>query len=211
LAVASYSFTAMSNGYRGLVTGGYNGTAGSVVPFEYINITTTGNSVEQGGISPSGAQNKSSNSGVSNGSRGVYSLNSPLYSNTLEYVTISSSSAGTNFGDLSQIRYYAAGTDDGSRGVHGAGRAPDPAYVDTIDYMTIGTLGDSTDFGELVTTYSAASAVSNGSRGVFSTFESPTANIDAIEYITIGALGNATDFAGELTQARAGGTACSGD
>ena len=36
-------------------------------------------------------------------------------------------------------------------------------------------------------------------------------NIDAIEYITIGVTGNATDFAGELSQARAGGTACSGD
>ena len=51
--------------------------------------------------------------------------------------------------------------------------------------------------------------MSNGSRGVFSTFETPTANVDAIEYITIGVLSNATDF-GELSQARGGGTACSG-
>ena len=93
--------------------------------------------------------------------------------------------------------------------MYGGGNAP--PYVDTIDYMVIGTLGDAADFGNLTTTYGSASAVSNGSRGVFTTLATPTANIDAIEYITIGALGNATDFAGELSQARGGGTACSGD
>ena len=92
--------------------------------------------------------------------------------------------------------------------MHGA----EAGNVDTIDYMTIGTLGDSTDFGNLITGYTGASAVSNGSRGVFSTFKPPyPASIDGIEYITIGVTGNATDFAGELTQARSGGTACSGD
>ena len=121
---------------------------------------------------------------------------------------ISSSGNGTNFGDLSQARRYAGGTDDGSRGVHGGGASP--SYVDTIDYLSIGAAGNSADFGNLTASYAAGSGVSNGSRGVFSTLESPTANVDAIDYITIGVLSNATDFAGELSQARGAGTACSG-
>ena len=206
LETASYSFAAVSNGYRGLVTGGHTGTVGVQLEFEAISITTTGNSVETGGLSTM-PQNKASNSGVSNNHRGVYLMQTPTILNTLEFVTISSSGGGVDFGDLSQARQYAGGTDDGSRGVHGGGNAP--PYVDTIDYLSIGTAGNSADFGNLTTSYAAGCAVSNGSRGVFSTFETPTANVDAIEYITIGVLSNATDF-GELSQARGGGTACSG-
>ena len=206
LETASYSFAAVSNGYRGLVTGGHTGTVGVQLEFEAISITTTGNSVETGGLSTM-PQNKASNSGVSNNHRGVYLMQTPTILNTLEFVTISSSGGGVDFGDLSQARQYTGGTDDGSRGVHGGGNAP--PYVDTIDYLSIGAAGNSADFGNLTTSYAAACAVSNGSRGVFSTFETPTANVDAIEYITIGVLSNATDF-GELSQARGGGTACSG-
>ena len=105
-------------------------------------------------------------------------------------------------------RHYPAGTDDGSRALHAGGNAP--PYVDTIDYLVIGTAANSTDFGELTAAYTSACAVSNGSRGLFSTFETPTANLNVIEFRLIPIVGDSADF-GDLSQARAGGTACSGD
>jgi len=210
LGTASFSFAALSDGYKALTTGGRSDTANEQLPFQHVNITTTANAVDSGGLS-STAQNKASNSGASNGSRGVYYMagHGPTdMPDTIESVTISSSSNGVDFGNLTQGRHYPAGTDDGSRALHAGGNAP--PYVDTIDYLVIGTAANSTDFGELSTGYTSGSAVSNGSRGLFSTFETPTANVNVIEFRLIPIVGDSADF-GDLSQARAGGTACSGD
>jgi hypothetical protein len=114
--------------------------------------------------------------------------------NIIEYVTISSTGNGTDFGDLSVSRYNATATSNGTRGVF----AGDVSLSTTIDYITIATPSNATDFGDLTSgrklTDSGFSNYTND-RGCFAGGRySGHSYTNIIDYVTISTTGNATDF-----------------
>ena len=119
--------------------------------------------------------------------------------NRIDYINITSTSGGSDFGDLSQRR--EGGGDNitnGSRCCFAGGYSySDSDNYDIIDYVTSSTTGNATDFGDLTTDQDSVSgcADANIGRG----FCGPSyQDQDQLEYITIATTGNSSDF-GTLT------------
>jgi len=114
---------------------------------------------------------------------------------TMEYITISTTGDVTDFGNLTTTMRFTRGCSDGARGVIGAGQAgyPGGSTVNTIEYITMATTGNATDFGdETVTSYDRSMGAS-ATRGVFGPGVHAGTQL-VIDYITIATTGNATDF-----------------
>jgi len=138
------------------------------------------------------------------GSRGVFGGNED-YINSLYYVSISTESNTSFFGNLSAIRRFFASCSSGSRGIF-AGGGNSPSNI--IDYITIATTGNAVDFGDTTVLIMYVSACSSSVRGIVGGGYGGSGAINVICYITIASVGNATDF-GDLTVARQELTACS--
>ena len=217
------SVVSSSSASRGLFGGGYgtdNGTsdrglfaAGSssgtyVNTIDYVTISSPGNATDFGDLwdglySPGGCSNGPNDRGVFGGGVGQPWDGGQ---NTIGYVTISTTSNTTDFGDLTLARYALSGCSNGSneRGVFWSGAGDEEAAKITIDYITINSAGNASDFGDTGQETMGAGVTSNGTsdRGV-SCGGSMSGTWDEIEYITISSTGNATDF-GDLTAASAG-------
>tara|TARA_R110002020_G_scaffold10337_4_gene39829 strand:- start:1818 stop:2075 length:258 start_codon:yes stop_codon:yes gene_type:complete len=68
-------------------------------------------------------------------------------SNIMDYITISSTSSASDFGDLLATVTSGGGTDNNSRGMFSGGYDGDAS--DVIQYFSVDTTGDSADFGNL--------------------------------------------------------------
>ena len=126
---------------------------------------------------------------------------SDVKTNTIDYVTISSTGNAADLGDLTQARDYCSGLDNGTndRGIEAGGRtnpAPPNAHTNGIDYWTISTTANASDFGDLTNTRMAAATCSNdtNNRGLFMAGSYGGSYANNIDYITINTTGNATDF-----------------
>lgn len=141
-------------------------------------------------------------------SRGIFGggNGTVLSVNTLDYVSISTASNATDFGDLTVSRGRLGACSSSTRGVWGGGNDL-TLYRNEIDYVTIATLGNATDFGDLSVTRGYDGGCGSSTRGLFGGGYTG-ANSNVIDYITIATLGNATDF-GDLTAARQGPGSCS--
>ena len=164
-------------------------TSGIAQDFGDLSITTYGTGV------------------VSSSTRGVYSIGfnapatpSPATVNTLEFITISSTSNSTDFGDLTTRRSRTQGVSSSTRGVYIGGHlelvspysGPALTYTNTIDYITIASLGNALDFGDTLGALGLhGNSVCSPTRGVYS--GSNTRN-NSLEYITIATTGNAQNF-----------------
>jgi len=127
------------------------------------------------------------------------SWGSPIATNTIEYVTISTLGNSKDFGDLNVSRGFARATASWTRGIFAGGR---PSHED-IDYVTIAELGNALDFGNLSVGREDSVPVSDGTRGVLGgggNHPGSPAYLNTIDFITIPSTGNATDF-GDLTTA----------
>ncbi len=147
---------------------------------------------------------------VNGGDRGVIfggARESACDTNSMSYVTISSTGNSTDFGDLSPTTTFTkdtCGVSNITRGVQMTGYTPSRTAV--MMYWTFGSPGNASSFGNLTAARSHGSGSSDGSRGVCWTGE---AGGNVLDYITIASTGNATDF-GDSTrgqQAEGGGTA----
>jgi hypothetical protein len=118
---------------------------------------------------------------------------------TIEYITITTTGNTTDFGNLSQSRGSSGGCSSSIRGVFGGGNTP--STVNTIDYITIATTGNASDFGDLTLARRELAACSSSTRGVFGGGYNSNSNV--IDYVTIATTGNATDF-GDLSAPAAG-------
>ena len=134
---------------------------------------------------------------------------SNTYTNTIEFITMSSTGNSQNFGDLTAPTVFPSGVSNGTRGVRLGGISPGSAPNlgrNVMDYVTIASEGNAQDFGDMVanTTYNAAA--SNSVRGISSgNGANPTSRLDMI---TIATLGNSIDF-GTSTVTRSASTASS--
>jgi hypothetical protein len=170
----------------------YNGT-------EWITVGVANGSVPEG----------TTPIGVFGGGR-IGSPSTPPITNTIDYVTISTTGNASDFGDLSQSIEGTVACSSSTRGVFGGGETP--TIVNTIDYITIATTGNATTFGQLTQIKDALGSCSSSTRGVFGSgvLGGPTTSgtTVVIEYLTIATTGNALDF-GDLIEAKYFASACS--
>jgi hypothetical protein len=181
-------------------------TTGTTTPtntIDYVTIASTGNAVDFGDLT----QARRAAASCSSTTRGVwgggYVSNSPTtYSNTIDYVTISSTGNAADFGDLTVVRSLSTSCSNSTRGIFAGGTtytAPASTFYNTVDYITISSTGNATDFGDLSGTKCGLASASSSTRGTFAGgFPSYT---NTIEYVTILSTGNVIDF-GDLTVSR---------
>ena len=128
---------------------------------------------------------------------------SPGYVNRMEFITISTNGAASDFGDLPKAQGQGAAVSSSTRGVIMGGQAP--ATHTAMYYITISSQGGANDFGDLQSLMQSNSGVSNNTRGITcggNLFVSPTnVKSNIMEFITIASTGDATIF-GDLTVPR---------
>ena len=128
---------------------------------------------------------------------------SPGYVNRMEFITISTTGAASDFGDLPKAQGQGAAVSSSTRGVIMGGQAP--ATHTEMYFITISSQGGANNFGDLKSLMQSNSGVSNNTRGVScggNLLVSPTnVKSNIMEFITIASTGDATDF-GNLTVPR---------
>ena len=140
-------------------------------------------------------------SAVWTGTRGIYGGGTTGLSffDVIDYKTISSTGAMSDFGDLDHNKYYISGTSNGTRGVFMAGVGYDAGNVwfNNIRYITIASTGDTTDAGDLTQTKLDTVSASNGTNAfVFGGTDGSGSwnDLDEIDYVAIASTSNASDF-----------------
>jgi len=108
--------------------------------------------------------------------------------NIIDFTTISSMSAGVDFGDLSSAAYFQAGSSSSTRGV-----IIKTNSTNTIEFVTISTTGDATDFGDTQVVGQSLGLANNSTRIVIAEGGSPSLT-NTISFITTATTGNAIDF-----------------
>ena len=194
--IDSTSPTEQTGGTRGLLMGGNN--PGLVDIIEYIQINTTGNSVDFGNLTAAHARGSSVGSRTRGIRAGGYN---PSSINTIEFVTFSSTGNAANFGDLNNAVRFPAPMSNTTRGVFAGGYTP--TNTDAIDYITMATEGDAVDFGNLSFARNRSAGVESPTRGIIAGGAVPSPSPydeggNIIDYITISTTGNSSDF-GDLT------------
>ena len=160
---------------------------------EYVTIATEGDAVDFGDTSYAAEGGTSVASPVRAIFAGGHTPGSPVTERDgIQFVTISSTGNGQDFGSLSSTPLQPAGLSNSTRGIFAGGYAT-PNVLNTIEFGTIATTGNTTDFGDLTGTRFDMTGSSNQTRGVICGGSAPglTGIIDSLE---IASTGNAVDF-----------------
>ena len=145
-----------------------------------------------------------SNAGT--GHRGLYGSgqvapSTGTYTNSIEYLTISTLGNAQDFGDLAQNRSGRGFLSSTTRAVIGSGYGP----ADDIEYVTIASTGNALAFGLELGDSDGRTSLADSVRGVFAGKIYPNVE-NTISYITIATTGNAVDY-GDLVHSRSNGAA----
>ena len=187
-----------TGGTRGVYYGG--GDPGRDDVIQYINIDTTGNSIDFGNAA---AGNIWGSGGVGSRTRGVFWAGENQYTK-LDYITFASTGNATSFGTGSSNNGGSA-VNNSTRGVFGISGS------NALEYITIASTGNTVDFGDATGTANARTAPMNSpTRGVIASGygPSPYPHPGTIDYITTSTLGNAADF-GDMSVAVSGAAGAS--
>ena len=183
-----------TGGTRGLVMGGGHPNCTDVI--EYANIDSTGNFADFGDLTA--PTNRLANACFASRTRGFAagggSPTPNAYVNKIEYVTISSTGDGTDFGHLSGNYNEGSSVSNSTRGVIYSGY---PGTQNIIDYITMASAGNAQDFGDKTNSSVGAGTMQSPTRGVYSSGEtnaSPYAVVNSMVYLTIATTGNTADF-----------------
>ena len=137
------------------------------------------------------------------GGRGVHGGGRVLSSwatgtDEISYITISTTGAASDFGDISVARSEGptAGT-NGTRIIWAGGYVS--GNSDVLDYVTIASTGDAQDFGNL----STGMQLGNGAGSLTRFIHSGGVTYDIIEYVAFDTTGNTSDFGDLVGDARA--------
>ena len=146
-------------GTRGLSGGGYSAPVRTNV-INYFNIASTGNALDFGDLFTG-----SYGYAVSSSTRGIWGGGafddggSVSLTNRIEFVTISSTGNGTDFGDLLAAKSQMnQGCSNATRGLFSGG-GPQPSRINTIEYITMSSAGNAQDFGDLTRLLARAGSV----------------------------------------------------
>ena len=144
--------------------GGFDSPSTNTTDMQFITIASKGNAVFFGDTN----QHSGNNTGVSNGTRGVFGGGSGGgpggFNEKIDFITIATSGNSISFGDLTLQRGQMASTSDRTRGVFMGGRTPTTQNL--IDYITITSAGNALDFGDLAQPSRDASACSDSHGGL---------------------------------------------
>ena len=116
------------------------------------------------------------------------------YTNTIDYVTMSSAGNATDWGDATSTNGNGSGTANATRGLFASSQA--------IDYITFSSTGNAADFGDMQDSSNGArcpTSGSNSTRGLLPRENATTYN--QLQYVTFATTGNATNF-GNLSVTR---------
>jgi hypothetical protein len=137
--------------------------------------------------------------------RGVYAGGTNgTYSNTIQFITFSTTGNSTDFGDLTQARWGLCGFGSTTRSCFAGGYTG--TNVNTIDYITTATAGNATDFGDLLYSTRGVSGLSNNVNGLIIGGRAPSP-VSTVNAVTIASAGNAVDF-GNLSGVRTTSAGC---
>lgn len=173
LTIARFGPGALASSTKGIFFGGQTTAPPTSPPgftnvIDYVTIASTGNALTFGNIASSALREVC---GCASATRGVYgsgySPASPGATavNVLEYLTISSTGNGTDFGDLTTVKVEVYGSTSNSiRGVWAGGQTP--SLVNTIDYVIISSTGNAQDFGDLTGVRCGVGACSDSHGGL---------------------------------------------
>jgi hypothetical protein len=189
---------------RGVIATGNavpNGFTGNI---EFINISSTGNSVNFG-VSTLARQGPG---GCSSSTRGLFGggYNGPAGGlfNVIDYVTIQSEGNSIDFGDLTISVSNRTSCSSSIRGIWAGGANP----TNVVEYVQIATIGNALDFGDLTLDRQVPAGLSSPTRGVFGGGIKNPVYQSIMDFVTISSTGNAVKF-GDLTQTKWGVAACS--
>lgn len=195
-----------SNGSAGVFFGGQQAGDVPSAMIEWITIDTTANATDFGDLTilkweSLATSNSSNDRGVS---AGGHTWSNVAFSD-IDWITISSPSNGTDYGDLSVARGYGGAVSNGTtdKGVFFLGGTAPGVYSSTIDYITISSGGTASLFGDFGERGSHCGGASNGTndRGVFPVGRTTESGwMKNIYYITISS-GNTASLFGVLTGA----------
>ena len=192
-----------TGGTRAVFAGGYNTGTANNEEIEYVNINSTGNSIDFGTL----ASAVRSNNGLASRTRGLsFGGQTPGFVNTIEFVTIASTGNAANFGDVTAMSSgggWATGVSNETRGILGGmylnGHSPS-VITEHMDYLTIAQTGNTVNFGNLSVARITCGTIASSTRGIWAGGDTP-ADSSVIDFIAIATLGTAADF-GDLTLAR---------
>ena len=195
--------TTQSNRGRGVFAQGYSPGDGASATLNYFEISSGGITQSFGNLTQSTytmTAGSSSTRGVLAG--GYLAAASPIYDiNTIEYVTIATTSNAIDFGDRTTRGRTPTAVSSETR-VCMAGGYSNPTYTNIIDFITTATTGDATNFGDLGDPRTGFSnSMQSTTRGIFAggyQAPSPFPAVNTLEYITMASAGDATNF-GDMT------------
>ena len=187
---------------RAVISSGYDAATNYSEKYDYITITTLGNSAYFGDMQTALRDKQACGSEI----RALFAGGAnPTKSNEIDYLTIASAGNGIDFGNLTAANVHNSGLSNSTRGIWGGGYGP--SFTNIIEYVEINTTGNALDFGDLSNDMNAGSAYlasfASPTRGVFACGTHPSSptggsTIRTAESITIASKGNSTKF-GELT------------
>ena len=189
----------------GLFAGGEPSAGGNQSTIEYIDVATLGNSSMFGDLTGK-RYIGGLGSGIASATRGVFAGGHTGSGavDIIEYVTFSTKSKATDFGNLTSTMYAMGAASNSTRGIAFGGHSGSAA-TNVIQYVTIASAGNATDFGDLGGTSEEGMALANTTRGVH--HRASSSNV--MEYVTIASTGNATDFGDTITNLQRAGAVAS--
>lgn len=189
---------------RGVIATGNAVPNGFTGIIDFINISSTGNSINFG-VSTLARQGPG---GCSSSTRGLFGggYNGPAGGlfNVIDYVTIQSEGNAIDFGDLTISVSNRTSCSSSTRGIWAGGGNP----TNVVEYVQIATIGNSLDFGDLTVDRQVSSGLSSPTRGVFGGGLKNPVYQSVIDFITMSSTGNAVNF-GSLTSTKAFVGGCS--
>jgi len=186
-----------SSSTRGLFMGGNYFPGSNDEQIEYVEIMTTGNSIDFGDL----MDDNFAGGGVSNGTRGIVaggnggSYGTAPAMSLIQHVTISSLGNAVRFGDLTFARNCLAAGCSSTRGIFAGGYNPTNGNGRKIDYITMASTGHAIYFGDLVASRPGwyMSGASTQTRMVFAGSISGSYG-PHIQYVEMATTGEAMDF-----------------
>ena len=161
LTVARGIMKAVNSTTRGIVGGGFEGPAPTMV-IDYVNTASTGNALDFGDMISYTGQ---SGGGACNATRALWGGS---YNTAIGYITMATLGNAQDFGDAVNAWGHRPAMSSSTRGMWGGGKGPAYPYpVKTeVDYVEIATTGNAKDFGDLSEARSAGGGTSNGHGGL---------------------------------------------
>ena len=170
-------------GDRALSAGGT--TSIDLQSIDYFDITTTGNASDFGDLALT--NHSMGCSGASNSTYGVFGggreNGGSTYVNRIQYVTVSTLSNTSDFGDMTETYGYSSAVSDGTYGLWGGGW--NGGYIQGIDYITIASPGNASNFGNLSSATYSTMAAGDATYGLFAGGVNTGGLLNVIEYVTM--------------------------